>query len=137
MPARPSLAALAALALARGLARAAAPCVALHTQHKNAGTTVAAAITNTPTVASNLSAAAWRARGRWHCDYRQWNATSRACEYALWSPRWRDDPGWAKHNTRDHSRPPMFLGGGFALGAAELPAFGRARCVWLPCSASR
>ena len=25
----------------------------------------------------------------------------------------------------------MFLGGGFALGAAELPAFGRARCVWL------
>ena len=62
-------------------------------------------------------------RGRWECEWRQWNASSKACEYSLWLA-----------TQRKRARPeiaPTVLYGGFAPGAAELRAFARDRCVWL------
>ena len=118
--------------LAAALARAAPVCVAFHNQHKSAGVTFTSTVWDTPTVASRLSAHEWKIeRGRWQCDHKQWNATTKACEYSLWTrPPPRDLP-FRTQPRADHARPPMLLFGGFALAAAELPAFARARCAWL------
>ena len=112
------------LALVLAAARAAPPYICFHNQHKSAGVTFSTAAWNTPTLASGLSRSAWKfERGRWECEWRQWNASSKACEYSLWLA-----------TQRKRARPeiaPTVLYGGFAPGAAELRAFARDRCVWL------